>query len=449
MKDFYPKYDTIPDGALVPPDAQPEYVNVPGVTLPPDANLGDLLSDAHVRQGRGPDSAILQHETGEVLTFADIAKVTNRLADALAWMGVRPGDRVAFRSPNRAEPILVSIAAWKIGAIVVPIPLQAREAEIRFLLADTTPRVCVVWTGDESALSFAEALQTDERASSSLERRPVVVRFGPLGPPVDRTRAIRHEWLNLRGLADGVPRIVKRENPSLDSVAVVWHTGGTTGIPKACYHTQRRYLLGGYALGMATGAGPGQRWAAAAPLGHALGFIYHTSYTLLHGAGIVLMEQFADAKVLTEAISKHQVGTFTAIASTWANMLGATEDSPHLDLTCLQQAYAMWQSASSSMVYDGWRRRGVELLNNFGSTAFATWVLAPWGDREVPRAALGWPIPGYSVQAMDTDGSAAGVGVTGRMVVRGPTGLTYWNRPELQRRDVVGGWTLVDDLIRN
>lgn len=33
-------------------------------------------------------------------------------------------------------------------------------------------------------------------------------------------------------------------------------------------------------------------------------------------------------------------------------------------------------------------------------------------------------------------------------VVRGPTGLTYWNRPDLQARDVVDGWTLVDDMIR-
>ncbi len=33
------------------------------------------------------------------------------------------------------------------------------------------------------------------------------------------------------------------------------------------------------------------------------------------------------------------------------------------------------------------------------------------------------------------------------MAVRGPTGLTYWNLPELQKRDVIDGWTLSDDLI--
>jgi 2-aminobenzoate-CoA ligase len=34
------------------------------------------------------------------------------------------------------------------------------------------------------------------------------------------------------------------------------------------------------------------------------------------------------------------------------------------------------------------------------------------------------------------------------MAVKGPTGLTYWRRPKLQARDVVDGWTLVDDMIR-
>jgi 2-aminobenzoate-CoA ligase len=41
-----------------------------------------------------------------------------------------------------------------------------------------------------------------------------------------------------------------------------------------------------------------------------------------------------------------------------------------------------------------------------------------------------------------------GAGESGRMAVQGPTGLTYWRRPELQRRDVREGWNLVDDLIR-
>jgi 2-aminobenzoate-CoA ligase len=53
------------------------------------------------------------------------------------------------------------------------------------------------------------------------------------------------------------------------------------------------------------------------------------------------------------------------------------------------------------------------------------------------------------VRAVELDGGTRSVppAATGRMAVKGPTGLTYWNRPDLQRRDVVDGWTFSDDLI--
>jgi 2-aminobenzoate-CoA ligase len=133
-------------------------------------------------------------------------------------------------------------------------------------------------------------------------------------------------------------------------------------------------------------------------------------------------------------------------------MLDAIRTEPRLgELPSLKRAYAMWQSASSTEVYEAWQDRGLELLNNFGSTAFATWVLVPRVGEKFPPAALGRPSPGYVIEAVEPESprvAPVGVGMTGRMAVKGPTGLTYWRRPEYQQRDVVDGWVLVDDLIR-
>ncbi len=236
-----------------------------------------------------------------------------------------------------------------------------------------------------------------------------------------------------------------------NSIAILWHTGGTTGTPKGCYHTHRRFLLGGYALATQTAASSGERWTAAAPIGHALGIIHNTIYTLLHGVCIVLLENFSDPFELLRAVATYEIDTLTALAPTWAKMLHALETDNTLPQPRFKRAYAMWQSASSSEIYDRWRRRNVELLNNFGSTSFATWVLAPVYGTESPPAALGRPLPGYEVEAVDTSGASMRIlprGEIGQMAVRGPTGLTYWNRPHYQKRDVVGGWTLQDDLIR-
>jgi 2-aminobenzoate-CoA ligase len=423
MKDHYPTETSIDPTWLVAPDNQPDYLDLPGRLLPDDANTARAILSA----GSPGAIALVHHETGEVLTYADLARRSAQIANLLKAAGVGRGDRVAFRSGNRPEAILIALAAWRLGAVVVPTPPQARAAELRFFVEDTEPKVLVAAARPDAMAEFSDAL-----SATSLVR---VLTLDDL----DAARA--------RGDED-----CDDVRLSADSLAIVWHTGGTTGKPKGCYHTHRRFLLGGYAVAEATGIRAGERWAAAAPIGHALGFIYHTIFTLLHGATVVTVENFAQADVVLEAIASHRVNTFTAIAASWARMHEAIAAQPGLgNVPSLRRAYAMWQSASSTEVYDAWKARGIELLNNFGSTAFATWILVPRVGESFARASLGRSSPGYRVEAVDPEQQElvpVASGSPGRMAVKGPTGLTYWRRPEYQARDVVRGWNLVDDLIR-
>jgi 2-aminobenzoate-CoA ligase len=424
MKDIYPRLDTLPPEWLTAPEDQPDYLSVPGVTLDEGTDLGSMLCDVQVRQGLGGAVAIVHHESGRSLTFGELSAVTDRTAAAFAGLGIRPGDRVALRGGNCPELVIAAIATWKLGSVVTLIPPLARAAEVEFFLDDTQPRL-VILTQPES-----------DEIHAVFERVPRL------------TVISASEWDAL--LEGAGPRPVVETD--LDRVAIVWHTGGTTGRPKGCYHTQRRFLLGGLSLGMAAAAVPGQRWAAAAPMGHALGFIHSTNFTLLNGVTLVVVSDFARPTVMLEALARHEVTQFTAITATWARLLEALEARPALEPAALTRGFAMWQSSSASEVADGWRRRGIELLNNFGSTAFATWVLVPLTDKAVPRASLGQAAPGYEVLAIDPDLSQGlrpvATGEPGRMAVRGPTGLTYWRLPGKQRTDVQFGYSLQDDLIR-
>jgi len=435
MKDVYPRLDTLPHEWLTASEDQPDYLDVPGVRLDEGTDLGSMLCDVPARNGLGGATAIIHHESGRSLTYSELAAVTDRAAAAFAGLGIRPGDRVALRGGNGPELIIAAIATWKAGAVVALIPPLARAAEVEFFLADTEPRLLVL------------TQREDDEIGALLERVPGL-------PVVDAAGARRPGTLAWDALLAGAgPRPAVPAD--LDRVAIVWHTGGTTGRPKGCYHTQRRFLLGGLSLGMATGAAAGQRWAAAAPMGHALGFIHSTNFTLLNGVTLVVVSNFAKPRVMLEALARHEVTQFTAIAATWAGLLEALEARDAPEPAALTRGFAMWQSSSASDVADGWRRRGIELLNNFGSTAFATWVLVPPLDRPVPQASLGAPAPGYEVLAIDPELSLAeqgprpmAPGEPGRMAVRGPTGLTYWRLPAKQHTDVRFGRSLQDDLIR-
>jgi 2-aminobenzoate-CoA ligase len=428
MRDEYPSLPSIPDGCLVPSDLQPDYAEVPR------AWLGTSLAAALVDHAAGDRIAIVHHEGRGALTFSDLSRDSRKLANALAGIGIEAGDRVAVRSPNRPEAIVAFVACWRLGAIVVPTPIQARRRELEFFLQDTGAR-CLIADGRDGMFDPVP----DASQNSGVEH---VVVFAAPAPSSFLS------WDDLlRDAADAT-----LHDPDPDVPALVWHTGGTTGTPKACYHTQRRFLAAGRSYGIAAHVSAGQRWAAAAPLGHALGFIYHTVFTLLHGATIVLIEQFSKPEVVAEAVDAHRVDTFTAVVATWARLRDVVDASGQEGaLSSLKTAYGMWQSASSAGVREWCAERGLVLKNNFGSTAFATWVLIPQDDTPFSPGSLGRAAPGYEIKALDvSDAGIKGVrpGETGRLAVRGVSGLTYWNRPEMQARDVRDGWTLVDDLIR-
>jgi 2-aminobenzoate-CoA ligase len=431
MKDIYPRLGGLPPEWLVSPEHQPEYLELPGTHLDETLDLGSMLCDVHARNGLGDAVAVIHHESGRTLTFGELSGLSDRAAAAMHALGIRPGDRVALRGANCPELIIAAIASWKIGAVVTLIPALARRAEVEFFIADTQPRLLLLAQPEAEDVLSALA-QFDDLILISTDAGPA-------------------QALTWRTLLDSAgPRPAVRTD--LDRVAIVWHTGGTTGRPKGCYHTQRRFLLGGLSLGQATGARAGQRWAAAAPMGHALGFIHSTNFTLLNGVTLVVVSNFTNPKVMLEALAQHAVTQFTAIAATWGNMLAQLESGEAVQPSALQRGFAMWQSSSASEVAEGWRRRGIELLNNFGSTAFATWVLVPPPDQPGPPAALGAPAPGYDVLAVDSAVEEAlrpvPTGQAGRMAVRGPTGLTYWRLPDKQVADVRFGYSLQDDLIR-
>lgn len=429
MKDIYPHLDGLSGDFLVPPENQPDYVPAATPAIAAHANVGTLIADA----SRGEAIAAIDGVSGRTLSFADLARQSDRIAAALMERGVRVGDRVAYRSPNVIEVLPVMAGIWKAGAVLAPIPMQAMAKDVRFYIEDTGARFLIAHRRSGAAAEMAAAA-----TGTTLEE---ILLFGD-GDAGDG---------GFRSIAD-LARSAAFSPPPLPpgAIAIVWHTGGTTGVPKGCYHTHQRFLLGGYAIAAQTRIAAGERWLAAAPIGHALGIIYNTIYTLLHGATVVMLEQFADPAKLLAAAGEHRVDTLTALAPSWSKML-AVIDANGAPVPKLRRAYAMWQSTSSSEIYDRWRALGVELLNNFGSTSFATWVLTPVDGESSPRGALGKPLPGYSVEAVElVDGRVRILphGEIGQMAVRGPTGLTYWRRPDMQSRDVVDGWTLQDDLIQ-
>ena len=83
--------------------------------------------DGHAR--RTPDKVAIV-EAGRVLTYAQVAAMTENVAAHLLGLGVGHGDVVAAQAPNWAELPIIHLATDRIGAVFVPLSEGFREQEL-------------------------------------------------------------------------------------------------------------------------------------------------------------------------------------------------------------------------------------------------------------------------------------------------------------------------------
>ena len=437
MKDHYPRQPNIPPGWLVEPAGQPDFVVPADWDLPAEFDLAGMLVDRHVAAGRGDRAAFIEADRRRTWTYRDLQVASLRFAGVLADLGVEPGDRVALRTPNVTEAVVAWLATWRLGAVVALTPPHARRAEIPFFIDDTRAKVLIVANQTpyiEETLACRDQLASVEHVIAFPDAR---------GTPF-------LSWAELEAGRDAAE--VGRWSVPTDSPAIVWHTGGTTGIPKACYHTVRRVIFGGEAGTRAYGVVADDIHLFPAPLGHAAGWLSRSTHSLYRGITTIEVENFSDPRTVLRAIEEYRVTWMIALATSWVAMLRAhEEDGARTDLSSLRRAYAPFLTGIGPWLHDAWEKHGVRLLNPMGSTAFASWFMMPPPGEDVPAMSVGRPSPGFEVRVVVPDCDPlrdVEPGQYGQLALRGPTGLTYWNRPERQARDVREGWTLIDDLAR-
>ena len=94
--------------------------------------------------GRRPTKlAIHDLQTGRKFTYADIDHRTDRLAAALARLGIAKGDRVGLLAPNCAEYFELQFACGRLGAIMLPLNWRLTVPELEYILGDSTPKLLV------------------------------------------------------------------------------------------------------------------------------------------------------------------------------------------------------------------------------------------------------------------------------------------------------------------
>ena len=465
---------------------RPRYqAGIPAVIEAPDAGLGELLETAaHFY----PDRVAIDF-LGATTTYRELLEASERAARLLHDAGVRRGDRVALIMPNCPQHVVAVYGALRLGAIVAEHNPLAPAEELRAQLERHGGRVVVAWEkgvdlildprSREAGAAGPEADSVDPLGGRTVfsvdlsAALPARLRAA-LRLPVARAREARdsmraprlpagvRSWDREAARAEPIPASWPR--PGGRDVAVLLHTGGTTGAPKAAMltHTNLRANANQAIAWVPMLHEGGENFLSLLPFFHAFGLTFNLFCAVQKAATQVMMPKFDVAEVL-RAQTRRPLTFFVGVPVMFERILRAAQEAG-TDLRSLRFGVCGAAPMPPAVGAEWERVTGGFFVEGYGMTETSPIVAGtPMGPTR-RLGALGLPFPSTDVRVVDPEALEAALGAgapvdvdvevpdgePGELLVRGPQVFAgYWGDPEATAAAMLpGGWLRTGDMVR-
>jgi acetyl-CoA synthetase len=373
-------------------------VDVPEYFNPVSDILGAWAAeqpDAPALRSVAATGAVMSHSVGELL-YGSL-----RAAQALADLGVERGQTVFVMLPRGTAWYLALLGAIRIGAIAMPAPnlltsrdiayrLQRGESSTVIVSADAVAKVDAICDGDSAIVHRICSVGDGEPAAGWLSFEELCAAADPEAVEAPRSRA---------------------EDPML-----LFFTSGTTGGPKMVLHSMS------HALGHVATARfwhdlrAGDRhwtvtdtgWAKAA-----WGGLFGQWHERAEVMQVDLVRPEADA--VLRLLAEHEVTSFCAPPTLYRTLVQA--DLRAYDLATLRHCTSAGEPLNPQ-VLRAWAEGtgGLTIFDGYGQTE-TTLAVANFRALPVRPGSMGKPVPGYTVDVIDDEGSPAGVDELGDIAI--------------------------------
>jgi fatty-acyl-CoA synthase len=383
---------------------------------------------------------LVDAETGEEYTYAELDRRANRTARLLRAHGVGEDDRVAVVSRNRPELVDLYFATAKLGAVLAPLSHRLAPPELAALLADTEPAMLVVeepFAGDirtavgEGPLGaeLSTLLVSDDADPGGESGRDETDHDGQFEP----YDASSHDG----GQVEAVDR-------ALSDPHLFLHTGGSTGLPKQVVQTHGGILWNAFNTILSWGLRPDDTTPMVFPLFHTGGWNVLTIPLFQLGGTVVLTREVDPGQVL-ELVESRSATVLVAVPAVLRFMV-EHDDWAGTDLSSLRFVKSGGGPCRESII-DAWTDRGVSISQGYGLTECGPNNFAmPEGFPREKTDTIG--VPGMYVDArvVDDDGAELPTGEVGELELASPhAGDRYW-RAETETEETFGDWVSTGDL---
>ena len=382
----------------------------------------------------------------ERFTYAQMVERAGRLANALAKLGVKSGDRVATFAWNNARHLELYFAVPCMGAVLHPLNLRLPPDQLAYILCHAEDNIVFV---DPTLLPLLEKM------APLLGCAKVFVVMGDKVPPDTKLSPIYAYEELLRDASPDFPWPRLDENDA----AAMCYTSGTTGNPKGVVYSHRSIVLHSLGLCMADSFGLVERdtFMPVVPMFHVLAWGTPYAGTMV-GVKWVLPGPHMAPRDLAELIQAERVTLTAGVPTLWLGLLNLL-DRERYDLSSLRMMIVGGAAAPQSMIEAFEKKHGLIVMHAWGMTETSplgtvsrlrSWHEGlPEAERFAVRAKQGAAVPGVEIRAVDEGGKEVPWDgrAYGELQVRGSWIISSYYNDERSAEQFVDGWFRTGDVV--
>ncbi|MBW1910171.1 MAG: acyl--CoA ligase [Deltaproteobacteria bacterium] len=387
--------------------------------------LKDCFLDSFSTHGEKNAISFLRDGVVETeITYLELDKDSNRIANTLQDLGIEKGDRVIIFLQKSLISVIAHLALRKIGAVSVPLNPGFKKSEMEYLINDADAKL--ILTGSEQEAMIKEI---DPQITTIV---------------IDTEKPYQ-DLDFFRSASDVMPQAeIASEDPGL-----IIYTSGTTGKPKGAILTHRNLIHDAKNIIKIWEISESDVLCHALPLFHVHGLCFALHTALLAGSRVIMLDQFSPEKVmdtLTKKAGKYVCTVFMAVPPMYGKMMDYVGNKA-LDFEHMR----LWTSGSAPLLVKDFEKItkifGKEPVEREGMSETGMNFSNPVRGVRKPGS-IGIPLPDLEVRIIDLETFAdVEPGQEGEILLKGPAVTPgYWQKPKETADAFEKGWFRSGDL---
>jgi long-chain acyl-CoA synthetase len=405
------------------------------------SSLVGLLEDSFTKYSERAAYSFM----GKDFSFAQTDQDSLAMAAYLQSLGLSKGDRVAIMMPNVPQYPVAVAAVLRAGLVVVNVNPLYTARELEHQLKDSGAKAIVIIENFAATLEKCIAQTPVQHVvlAAMGDRlgllkgnlvNYVVRNVKKMVPAFHLPKAIRYN----EALSNGRQQAFRKPDLSVDDIAVLQYTGGTTGVSKGAVLLHRNVIANvlqseawNEPVMKRIPAGEQPTNVCALPLYHIFAFTVNMMLGLRMGGKTILIPNPRDLPAVLKELSKHTFHSFPAV-NTLFNGLANHPNFGTVNWSNLKVSLGGGTAVTPNVAKLWLEKTGCPICEGYGlSETSPSASCNPTTSTEF-TGTIGVPLPGTWMKLLDDEGNEVTTpGTPGEIAIKGPQVMAgYWQRPD-------------------